>query len=385
MARHRGADPLSTYGKRADVIVHQHEPLNVETGLAALAEPVTPTDAFYVRGHGPVPPPGNAAWRLRVHGLVERELELSLPTLREAFPEREVTATLQCAGNRRAGLIAVRDIPGEAPWRDAAIGTAGWTGASLADVLAAAGITDARGLHVAFDAPDVSPLADPPQPFGGSIPLDKALSGGVLLAWAMNEVPLPRLHGGPVRVVVPGYIGARSVKWVTRITVQDEPSANYFQAIAYRMLPADTDPQTAGAGAGVPLGPFAVTSAVTDPQPGACAPAGPVTVRGYAVAGDGRLVARVDVSADGGRTWQQAAFDTDPEPGVWRLWRATVDLSGRAGDEVEVVARAWDDSVAVQPDSAADVWNPKGYANNARPRVRLIVAPADSRAHPLAG
>ncbi len=119
---------LSRYGKRADLIVHEEEPFNAESGLAALAEgPLTATDAFYVRGHGAVPEVDPAAWRLRVHGLVERELDLSLTTLREAFPERVETATLQCAGNRRAGLIAVRDIPGEAPWGPGATGTASWT------------------------------------------------------------------------------------------------------------------------------------------------------------------------------------------------------------------------------------------------------------------
>ena len=136
---------MDRHGKRADVIVHEWEPFNAETGLAALAEaPVTATDAFYVRGHGAVPALDPAAWRLRVHGLVERELELSLPTLREAFREREVTATLQCAGNRRAGLIAIRDIPGEAPWGPGATGTATWAGVPLTDVLALAGLA-ARG------------------------------------------------------------------------------------------------------------------------------------------------------------------------------------------------------------------------------------------------
>ena len=136
---------MRRHGKREDLIVHEEEPFNAETGLAALAEgPVTATDAFYVRGHGAVPEIDPATWRLRVHGLVERELDLSLPTLREAFREREVTATLQCAGNRRAGLMAFREIPGEAPWGPGATGTARWTGVALADVLAVAGPLRAR-------------------------------------------------------------------------------------------------------------------------------------------------------------------------------------------------------------------------------------------------
>ena len=148
---------MGRYGKRADLIVHEEEPFNAETGLAALAEgSLTPTDAFYVRGHGAVPEVDPAAWRLRVHGLVERELDLSLTTLREAFRERTVTATLQCAGNRRAGLIAIRDIPGEAPWGAGATGTATWSGVALSEVLALAGpLRDAA--HVGLAGADPCP------------------------------------------------------------------------------------------------------------------------------------------------------------------------------------------------------------------------------------
>src|SRR5207248_3876200 len=161
---------MNPYGKRADLIVHEEDPFNAETSPAALAEAaVTATDAFYVRDHGEVPEVDPAAWRLRVHGLVERELELSLPTLREAFREREVTATLQCAGDRREGLLAIREIPGEAPWGPGATGTATWTGVALGDVLRLAGPREA-GAHVGFVGLDVCGEADPVQPFAGSIP-----------------------------------------------------------------------------------------------------------------------------------------------------------------------------------------------------------------------
>jgi sulfite oxidase len=353
------------YGKRADLIVHEEEPFNAETGLAALAEgPLTAMDAFYVRSHGAVPELDPAAWRLRVHGLVERELELSLDTLREAFRECEVTATLQCAGNRRAGLVGIRDIPGEAPWGPGATGTARWSGVALADVLAPAGPAR-EAAHVGFDAADLCPEVKPAQRFGGSIPLDKALRPEVLLAWEMNGEPLPAVHGGPVRVVVPGYIGARSVKWLDRIELRSEPWQGYFQHVAYRLLPEDGTP---GPGAGLPLGLVALNADVLSPADGETVAAGPLEVRGYAFAGGERHVARVDLSLDGGATWSQAELLDDLGRWAWRHWRLTVELEPGVH---EILVRAWDSSAATQPEDERALWNPKGYVNNARPRVRV--------------
>lgn len=359
---------MSRYGKRPDMIVHEEEPFNAETGLAALAEDVvTATDAFYVRGHGAVPEIDPAAWRLHVYGAVERELVLSLGTLREALREREVTATLQCAGNRRAGLIAVRDIPGEAPWGPGATGTATWTGVALGDVLALAG---PHGGHVGLEGADVSSEAKPAQLFGGSIPLEKACRPEVLLAWAMNGEPLPVVHGAPLRVVVPGYIGARSVKWLERIEVRSEPWHGYFQHVVYRLLPEDGIP---GPGLGMPLGLVALNADVLSPADGDTVAAGPVEVRGYAFAGGERHVARVDVSVDGGACWSQAQLLEDLGPWAWRHWQFTVDLPP---GHHEILVRAWDSSAATQPEDEAALWNPKGYVNNARPRIRVRAATA---------
>jgi sulfite oxidase len=356
---------MSRYGKRSDMIVHEEEPFNAETGLAGLADgPLTATDAFYVRGHGALPEVDRALWRLRVHGAVERELSLSLATLREAFREREVTATLQCAGNRRAGLIAIRDIPGEAPWGPGATGTATWTGVALADVLAVAGPLGEAG-HVGFEGADMCAEAKPAQRFGGSIPLDKASRPEVLIAWAMNGEPLPLVHGAPLRVVVPGYIGARSVKWLERIEVRSSPWPGYFQHVVYRLLPEDGTP---GPGAGIPLGLIALNSDVLSPADGETVAAGPVEVRGYAFAGGERHVARVDVSLDHGSSWSQAELLDDLGPWAWRHWRITTNL---VPGEHEILVRAWDSSAATQPEDEAALWNPKGYVNNARPRVRV--------------
>ncbi|WP_197680649.1 sulfite oxidase [Microlunatus sagamiharensis] len=362
---------MTSWGKRDEMIVHEQDPFNAEAPPGVLVEAfVTPVSTFYSRNHGPIPELDPDAWSLRVDGAVSRPLTLTLAQLR-AFEAVTVTATLQCAGNRRADLIKVSDIPGEDPWGRGATSTAEWTGARLSDVLAAAGLDPAaRAGHVAFDAPDVSQLADPPQPYGGSVPLGKAQSPEVLLAWAMNSEPLTQAHGAPVRVVVPGYIGARSVKWVRRVTVQSEPSDNYFQATAYRIVPPDADPKQAGPGNGISLGPVVVNAAILAPSDGSRRPAGRTEVSGYAYAGGDRTVARVDVSTDGGSTWVQADLGRRTDRWAWTMWSISVDL---ASGPHTLVVRAWDDAGAQQPESATSLWNPKGYANTSWDRVEIVV------------
>jgi sulfite oxidase len=357
-------DRMTRFAKRDELIVHEQEPFNAETDRASLISSVTATDAFYVRGHGAVPELDPDTWRLRVDGLVERELSLSLETLREAFVEQTLTATLQCAGNRRAGLVAVRDIPGEAPWGPGATGTATWTGVALADVLALAGPRP-DAAHVGFEGADMSPEAKPAQLFGGSVPLDKAGRPEVLLVWAMNGEPLPPVHGAPVRVVVPGYIGARSVKWLTHVELRSEPWPGYFQDVVYRLLAPE---QTVGPGIGMPLGLVALNSDVLAPRDGADVPAGEVEVRGYAFAGGDRHVTRVDVSTDAGRSWRQAELLDDLGRWAWRHWRTMLELPP---GEHRIVVRAWDSSAATQPEDEAALWNPKGYVNNARPHISV--------------
>jgi len=357
------------WDKRDDMVVHEWEPFNAEPPPAALAdEPLTPVEAFYSRNHGPIPRVDREGWRLAVRGLVERPLTLALADLRRGFEPRTLTVTLQCAGNRRAGMMAVRQIPGEDPWGDGATSTAEWTGVRLADVLGTARPLN-QASHVAFEAVDVSPLAHPAQPYGGSIPLAKAMEPDVLLAWAMNGRPLPIVHGAPLRVVVPGYIGARSVKWLRSVTLRTDPSDNYFQAVAYRLLPPDADPDRAEPGVGLSLGPIALNCAILRPDRGATMPPGRATVSGYALAGEHRQVVRVDLSADGGRRWRQADLAPRASAYTWQLWHADVDLP--PSSDVELVARAWDDTGALQPESAKPLWNPKGYANNSWPRTLI--------------
>lgn len=363
---------MSLWDKRPDMVVHNADPYNAESDPAVLHEHfLTDPDRFYSRNHGRIPDVPVDEWSLTVDGLVNRPQVFGLDELQHRFQPATVTATLQCAGNRRADLAEVKAIPGE-PWGPSAISTAAWSGVRLADVLAAAGL-DSPAAHVEFSAPDLADEVQPPEAYGSSIPLAKAGSPDVLIAWAMNGRPLPRLHGGPVRIVVPGYIGARSVKWVDRITVRESPSENFYQQVAYRLRPADADTDSSPLGSGVSLGVLPVTSAVLVPADHATVQPGPLKVSGYAFSGGGREIARVEVSVDGGTHWTQAELYDRAGPWAWTLWRAIVDVGvGTVG----VVARAWDDSASTQPQTPAQVWNDKGYMNNSWPRARLTVADA---------
>jgi sulfite oxidase len=313
-----------------------------------------------------------SSYRLTVDGLVERPLSLSLDDLRHlpGVPRATVTATLQCAGNRRQEMMAHKPIPDELPWGTEAVSNAEWSGVPLREVLAAVGVRPGAR-HAAFTGLDDTERHGHRFNFGGSIPLDKALSGEVLLADSMNGQPLQPVHGAPLRVVVPGYVGARSVKWLSRITLQEKPSDNYFQARAYRLFPPHYDKDNVDWEKGLMLGEAPVNSVILSPQEKAAVSAGKVAVHGWALAGGGRGVARVDVSADGGETWTVADFIKDEGVFVWRLWEAVLDL---ASGPQEIVCRAWDTAAQTQPERAGQVWNFKGYANNAWHRVRVTCA-----------
>ena len=273
------------------------------------------------------------------------------------------------AGLRRDELVTHRPVPGELLWGADAIGTGWWSGVSLQDVLMAAGVTD-EARHVAFTGLDQVDRHDRRFGFGGSIPLDKALSPEVLLAFALNGEPLPPEHGLPLRAVVPGFIGARSVKWLGEIAVQATPSANYFQTEAYRVLREPDPINPRDVTAGEPLGAAQLNAVIVSPSTGATLLPGPVEVTGWAFGGDTARVARVDVSPDGGATWVRATLDDQVSPWSWSFWRASVTLL--SGSHT-LVARAWDQAGNSQSAHLADVWNVKGYANTAWHRVTVGV------------
>lgn len=357
------------FGKHARLIVREREPFNAEPPPHLLRQaPITPNELFFVRNHGTVPIVDAASYRLIVDGMVERILTLTLDDIKRDFPRRTVTATLQCAGNRREDFLRIEEIPGEVAWGAEAISNAVWAGAALREVLAAAGVQD-EAAHAAFVGLDQVEKRNEKFGFGGSIPLEKALNAEVLLAYEMNGEPLPMVHGFPVRAVVPGYIGARSVKWLERITLQVKPSDNYYQAHAYKLFPPHIRAETADWENALMLGEQSLNAAICQPVDGATLERGAITVQGYAVAGGNRRVERVDVSIDGGETWTVADWESGNQSWAWRFWQARIELPPGAG---QIVVRAWDSAANTQPEDARRIWNFKGYMNNAWHRVNVI-------------
>lgn len=328
---------------------------NAETPWSALAEPLTPADRFFVRSHFGVPRIDPLRWRLRVEGAVRRPLELDLEAL-QALGAQEATVTLECAGNGRSLL---KPTPPGLPWGLGAVGTARFTGLPLEALLRRAGL-EPGAREVAFFGADQGEVeGGGVEAYARSLPLEEALRPEVLLAWGMNGAPLPPEHGFPLRLVVPGWYGMASVKWLVRILVLRAPFKGYFQAQDYLY-------QSPG-GRVEPVTRIRVRALILTPVQGARLEGGPVEVRGLAWSGYGP-VRRVEVSADGGRRWQEAElWASSPYAAArWRyLWHPP------APGVYTLMARAQDASGAIQP--LEPFWNERGYGNNQVHRVQVEV------------
>ena len=350
--------------KNPDFIFHQKTPPNGGPPLERLIEEfATPVQDFFLRTHGDIPELDSSTYRLVVGGLVKRPFGFTLTELAERFSAKSITATLQCAGNRRSSASAIKPVPNEVSWGNEAISNAAWKGYSLTDVLNFAGVDD-HAKHVEFIGADRCSKEGTEVHFGGSIPLARGLQGDVLLVWEMNGQPLTSEHGAPLRAIVPGYIGARSVKWLKEINLLVEPSKNFFHAHAYRLFPSGASAASADWEHALALGELSVNScicAIEDISNG-------LLVKGYATAGGNRHVVRVDIGYGEPLKWREASFQDPPEPGIWRRWQALIPklLVGEL-----ICARAWDSAANTQPEDPESVWNFKGYMNNAWHRVRF--------------
>ena len=349
--------------REAGLVLQRSDPLNCETPLSVLrAHRITPNGQFYVRNHFRIPRLDADSWHLTVDGMVERPLLLTLPELQN-MPRETVTATLECAGNGRSLLKPA--APGE-QWGLCAVSTAAWTGIRLSHVLERAGIK-AGALEVVFRGADVGPAGNPdpsnePIRFERSLSIDHALKSDALLADTMNGEPLPAEHGYPLRLIVPGWYGVASVKWLTEIMVTPLPFTGYFQTDCYLYeWPRD------GTEIKEPVTQQRVRSLITDPGPDRQIARGELIVRGLAWSGVAPI-AQVEVSIGGG-TWAKARLLDEEQPYSWRRWELITPVT-RPGRTV-IRARATDLKDRVQP--ARPEWNRLGYGSNAIQEVAVRI------------
>ncbi|MCC6862151.1 MAG: sulfite oxidase [Bryobacterales bacterium] len=362
------------------MIVRSARPEDLEMPLDGFRDWITPLERFFVRSHVYTPAVDAAQWKLEVGGEVRNRLSLTLPEL-QRLPKVELPGVLECAGNGR-GLFQPT-VPG-IQWEYGAVGNAVWAGVRLRDVLENAGLR-ASARDILFDGADL-PIGKMPD-FRRSIPVRKALHPDTLLAYQMNGRPLSRSHGFPLRAVVPGWAGDCWVKWVTSIQVLDREYEGFFMRTAYRIPTYAAQPgQAVDPARTAPVTELRVKSVIASPQDGARLAVGkPHAVSGAAWSGESP-VDRVEVSADGGRSWFGAELDrsagTHRAPGRygWRLW--STHWTPPAPGPHLLMARAMSVSGAAQPLEPA--WNPSGYLGNTVHRVRVEAGRAGTPAGPPA-
>jgi DMSO/TMAO reductase YedYZ molybdopterin-dependent catalytic subunit len=336
--------------------------------LEALRYDVTPLGLHYLLTHYDIPDVDPERWRLEVGGKLDQALSLSLADLRS----REAVTlhvTMECAGNGRAQMLP---RPLSQPWLVEAVGSAEWTGTPLAGLLEEAGVRD-EAVEILFAGLDHGVENGIEQTYERSLAIADAMRSEVLLAYEINGQPLPPQHGYPLRLIVPGWYGMTHVKWLHRITALNAPFRGYQQEAAYRLLEHEADP-------GVPLTRMLPRSLIVPPgipdfmTRRRFVEAKPGPIEGRAWSGFGPI-AKVEVSTDGGASWDDAELGEQTSEWAWRPWR--YDWHSPEPGDHELCSRATDAAGNRQPAEVS--WNLKGYANNAIQRVPVTVQPLPPR------
>jgi len=368
------SDDLVLMEAKDGLVLLNDRPVNAETPPHLLDDDITPANRLFVRNNGITPQhaiDGDASgWTLTIDGEVDNPLELTLDQLRGDFESVTYALQLECGGNGRAFFQ-----PGASgnQWTFGAVGNPEWTGVRLRDLLNAAGLRSSA-VYTGHFGNDPHPSGDPAQvSLSRGVPIDKAMEEHTLVAFAMNGADIPALHGFPLRLVVPGWPGSCSQKWLTRIWVRDqEHDGRGMTGMSYRLPRNPVAPGTE-----VPpedmevMQSMPVKSLITFPETGAGVLAGEAfEVRGHAWAGDD-TVAAMHVSIDFGATWQEAALDGPPNRYAWQRWRA--DITVPESGYYEIWARATDDQGRSQPPLVPG-WNPRGYGNNMMHRIAVFAA-----------
>lgn len=371
LASSKPALHLELPGKSNRLVVLGEQPLVAETPEHQLGEQTTPTEKFFIRNNGTVPEPPREplAWRVTIDGEVERALTLTLGDIQSRFEPVTRHLVLECGGNGRSFFTPT---PSGNPWTNGGVGCAQWTGVRLRDLLDAAGVKPSAVFTAHYGAD--GEFGDPSRPaISRGVPIAKALDENNLVVWEMNGAPLPRVHGFPLRLVIPGWPGSVSAKWLTRIWLRDRRhDGKGMTGTSYRV---PIRPMVPGAPPDLKnfrdLESMPVRSIISSPADGATLPADTrsIAVRGAAWAGDND-VAFVDVSIDGGATWQRANLAPQRNPYDWHRWSAAVACPGPG--YYEILARATDVNGVAQPHAAIN-WNPQGYGANPMHRVTVTI------------
>ncbi|MEM1343676.1 MAG: sulfite oxidase [Pseudomonadota bacterium] len=343
-------------------------PVNAETPAHLLDDPITPTNRHFIRNNGLEPLDVDPdTWTLTIDGLVDTPLELTIADLKSQFEVVTMALTIECGGNGRAAF----DPPARGnQWTLGAVACSNWTGVRLKDVLNKAGVKDGV-VYTAHVGADEHLSGDPDKlPISRGLPIAKAMTDNVLIAFEMNGGPIHPQNGAPLRLAVPGWPGSCSHKWLTRITLRDivhdgpKMTGTAYRVPSYPVSPGEkVDKKDFEIIERMPVKSL-ITSPETSTEAGRT-----IEVRGHAWSGD-RTVAALDVSIDFGVTWQRATLDAPVNSGAWQDWRTEIAFP-EAG-YYEVWARATDSAGEQQPFAIA--WNPKGYLNNTMHRVALRVS-----------
>jgi DMSO/TMAO reductase YedYZ molybdopterin-dependent catalytic subunit len=367
-----GTRRLRFPGKDGGLVLLQENPLVAETPEQLLNDDTTPTAKFFVRNNGAIPDAAadGDAWRLTIDGEVNRPLEIALGELKSRGHVKTLYMVLECAGNGRAFFAP--SASGE-QWTNGGVGCAEWTGIALADLLRAAGLKSSA-VYTAHYGADVGRPGDATAvALSRGVPIKKAMDAGSMLVWAMNGAPLEPVHGAPLRLVIPGWPGSVSHKWLNRITVRDRVhDGPDMEGFAYRI---PVEPMVPGGQADASkfkiLEAMPMRAIVTSPENGTRYPAGTRELRLRGAAWAGELdVQRVDVSLDFGATWQRTALGRARNRYDWRRWLATAAVPSDGYYELWV--RATDATGRMQPHIAGG-WNPEGYGANPMHRIAVFV------------
>lgn len=363
-----GDRELVAYPGKRPLIRLTTRPPQLETPFSVYNDGlITPNDAFFVRYHlADIPTEIDPeSFRVEVKGKVDKPLSLSLMDLKSRFDAVELVAVHQCSGNSR-GFFEPRVGGGQAG--NGLMGNARWKGVPLKAVLDKAGV-QAGAIQVSFGGLDGPVVPDTPD-FAKALDIDHARDGEVMLAYEMNGAELPWLNGYPLRLVVPGFYGTYWVKHLNEITVLDKPFQSFWMDTAYR-IPANacacTEPGKAPT-ATVPINRFDVRSFITSVQDGAKLKAGELALRGIAFDG-GYGVSDVEVSADGGKSWQAASLGEDLGKYSFREWKMTIPLQKGAHTLMVRAVNRIGQSQPMEP-----LWNPAGYMRNVVEHTRIVAA-----------